>query len=155
MHNVRVASQVLFGAKWGLQPGRQHVRELWETAPKRYWGKVHICDFGEGGVHIQLSTNLTKGFLLVMRSWCNHEGSYWFSRYEEMQGLGSGNRFLKISNYLKTCSPSFPGAHSSSFSTLTPFRACWRSIATAAQDSVSSEADGKCPWQAPICSWHF
>ena len=35
MHNMRVASYVLFGAKWGLQPGRQHLRELWETAPKR------------------------------------------------------------------------------------------------------------------------
>ena len=27
-----------------------------------------------------------------------------------MQGLGSWNQFLKISNYLKTCSTSFPGA---------------------------------------------
>ena len=129
MHNVRVPSQVLFGAKWGLQPGRQHLRELWETPPKRYWGKVCICDFGDGGVHIQRSTNLTKGFLLVTRSWCHHEGISWFSRYEEMQGLGSWNQFLKISNYLKTCSPSFPGAQSASFSTLTPFRVCWRSIA--------------------------
>ena len=45
-----------------------------------------------------------------MRSWCNHEGIQWFSRYKEMQGLGSWNQFLKISNYLKTCSTSFPGA---------------------------------------------
>ena len=36
----------------------------------------------------------------------------------------------------------------------TPFRACWWSTAAATRDSVSSEADGKCPWQAPVCSWH-
>ena len=36
----------------------------------------------------------------------------------------------------------------------TPFRVCWRSTAAAGLDSISSETDGKCPWQAPICSWH-
>ena len=44
-----------------------------------------------------------------MRSWCNHEGIQWFSRYKEMQGLGSWNQFLKISNCLKICSTSFLG----------------------------------------------
>ena len=41
MHNVWVPSKVLFGAKWGVQPGRQHLRELWETAPKRQVGEVN------------------------------------------------------------------------------------------------------------------
>ena len=36
-----------------------------------------------------------------------------------------------------------------------PFRAYQSSIATAAQGSVSTEADGKCPWQVPICSWQY
>ena len=36
----------------------------------------------------------------------------------------------------------------------TAFRSCPGSTAAATQDSVSPEADGKCPWQAPICSWH-
>ena len=35
-----------------------------------------------------------------------------------MQGLGSWNQFLKISNYLKTHSTSFPGARGASFYTL-------------------------------------
>ena len=41
MHNVWVASKVLFGAKWGVQPGRQHLRELWETVPKRQVGEIN------------------------------------------------------------------------------------------------------------------
>ena len=36
---------------------------------------------------IPISTHFTKGFLLVMRSWCHHKGIYCFSRYEEIQGL--------------------------------------------------------------------
>ena len=35
----------------------------------------------------------------------------------------------------------------------TPFRACQRSTAAAAQDSMPSEAEGTCPCQAPICRW--
>ena len=91
-----------------------------------------------------------------MRGWYQCEGIYCFSTYEEMQGLSSQNQFLKISNY-----PDF--SHQSFWSTewvphfcsqpWTPFRACQRLTAAAAQDSVSAEADGKCPWQVPICSW--
>ena len=32
----------------------------------------------------------------------------------------------------------------------TPFRVHWRSPAAAAQDSISTEADGKCLWQVDI-----
>ena len=64
---------------------------------------------------MQSSTYFTRGFLLVTRSWCHHEGIQCFSRYEEMQRLGSRNQFLKISNHLKTCSTSFPGARNVSF----------------------------------------
>ena len=60
----------------------------------------------------------TKGFLLVTRNWYYHEGIECFSRYEEMQGLGSWNQLLKISNYLTTCSTRFPGAQSASLSML-------------------------------------
>ena len=35
----------------------------------------------------------------------------------------------------------------------TLFRMCQRSTAAAAQDSVTKETNGKCPGQAPICSW--
>ena len=70
------------------------------------------------GNSVQSSTYFTKVFLLVMRSYCHHEAISWFSKYEEMQGLGSWNQFLKISNYLKTCPTSFPGTQSASLSTL-------------------------------------
>ena len=36
----------------------------------------------------------------------------------------------------------------------TPFRVCRRSTAAASQDSTPEEADGKCPWQVPVCPWH-
>ena len=35
----------------------------------------------------------------------------------------------------------------------TPCRACWRSVASVTQGPVSIEADGKRPWQEPVCSW--
>ena len=73
--------------------------------------------------------------------------------FEEMQGLGSRKQFLNISNFLKTCSTSFPGAQSASSPPWTPFRACRGSTSGAAQGSISTEADGKCPWQAPVCNW--
>ena len=47
------------------------------------------------GTSVQSSTYLTKDFLPVKRSWCHHEGNESFSRYEEMQGLGTWNQFLK------------------------------------------------------------
>ena len=67
---------------------------------------------------VQSSAYFTKGFLLVMRHWYHHEGSWCFSRYEEMQGLGTWNQFRKISNYLKTCSTNFPGTQSAPLSML-------------------------------------
>ena len=39
MCNVRAVSYIFFGAKWGLQPGRQHLRQFWETAPKVVGGR--------------------------------------------------------------------------------------------------------------------
>ena len=70
------------------------------------------------GSSVQSSTYFMKGFLLLMRSWCHHARIYCFSRYEEMQGLGSWNQCLRIFNYVKTCSISFPGARTASRSTL-------------------------------------
>ena len=144
------------GAKWGLQAGRQHLRELWETAPKRLEGEdQYICDVDEGEVHVIKHIFLQK-ILLVLRSRCHHEKIYCFSGYEKMQELGSQNQFLKISNYLKTCSASFP-EHRVPLSwspPWTPFRGCWGSAAVAARDLTLIEADGKCPWRVPACGWH-
>ena len=99
---------------------------------------------------MQSSTYFTKHFLPVTRSWCHYEGVYCFSRYEEMQGLGSWNQFQKMSNYLKTCSTSFPGAQSASFSTLNAPQ-CMLKVE---QHRVQMHflLLFSC-WQVPICSW--
>ena len=69
---------------------------------------------------------LTLQEVFFTRSWCHHEWIWCFSRYEEIQGLGSWNRFLKISNYLKTCSTSFTGAQRTSLSTLNSLYEAWK-----------------------------
>ena len=98
----------------------------WETAPhlalrdclKEAVGESQHIRFWWRRNSMLSSTYFIKCFLLVTRSWCHHEGIYWFSRYEEMQGLGYWNHFLKMSSYLKTYSTSFPGKQNASFSTL-------------------------------------
>ena len=59
---------------------------------------------------------------------------------------------LKISNYLRTCSTSFPGGHSVSLSTLNSPQGVWKVNSSGAWGSVCAEADGKCSWQVPVCS---
>ena len=93
-----------------------------ETAPqtalrdcsKETVGEGQYIWFWRRGSSMQLSTHFINGFLLVTTSWCHHGADvimiYSFSRYEKMQRLGSWNQFLRISNYLKTCSTRFPGA---------------------------------------------
>ena len=61
----------------------------------------------------------------------------------------------KISNYLKACPTSFPGAQIASLSALNSHQGKSNAACAGAQGSVSTDADGKCPWQAPICSWHY
>ena len=60
-HNVS-RELSLFGAKRGRQPRRQHLRYLFQTAPRGSWGEVHICDFGEGGVQCDQALTLRKVF---------------------------------------------------------------------------------------------
>ena len=68
--------------------------------------------------------------------------------------------------YPKVCATSFPGVQSATLSKLNSLTGCWRSVAAAAQSSVSAEADGKhpcccysitgkCSWQVPICRWNI
>ena len=61
-----------------------------------------------------------------------------------MQGLGSWNQFLKISNK-RPVPPVFLEYKVPYSPPWTPFRACQRSTAAAAQSSIPAEADGKCP----------
>ena len=87
---------------------------------KEVAGESQYLRFWWRGNSMQSSAYFTKDFLLVTRSWRHHEGIECISRYEEIQGLGSWNQFLKISNHVKTCFTSFPGAQSASLSTLYP-----------------------------------
>ena len=71
-----------------------------------------------------------------------------------MQGLGSWNQFLKISNK-RPVPPVFLEYKVPYSPPWTPFRASQRSTAAAAQSSIPAEADGKCPclfrhWQMPL-----
>ena len=52
-------------------------------------GEVNIYVILVKGEFIQPSTYFCRRFLLVTRSRCHHEGIWCFSRYEEMQELGS------------------------------------------------------------------
>ena len=63
---------------------------------RRNGGGQYICDFGEGGVYAIKHIFFCRRFLLVSwrlllvpRSRRHHEGIECFSRYEEMQELGS------------------------------------------------------------------
>ena len=136
----------------------------WEIAPqiaprdcsKEAVGEGQYIRFWWRGILMQLSTHFTKGFLLATRS-CHHERIQCFSRYEETQGLGSLSQFLKIPNYLKPYSTSFPGAQSASLSTPKSLRERWRSAAAAAEAGgrrpCCCSVAGRCSWQVPISSW--
>ena len=113
-------NSVLFGAKWGLQSGRHFLKIALRNGSKAAVGEGQYIRLRWRGSSVQSSTYFTKGFLLGMRNGCHHEGIQCFSRYEEMQGLGSWNQFLKMSSYLKTCSTSIPGEQSASSSTEFP-----------------------------------
>ena len=102
----------LLGAKRGLQPGRQRLFS------KETLGEGQYITFRWRESSMQSSAYFTKGFLLIIRSRCHHGRIWCFSRYVEMEGLGSWNQFPQIANYLKVCSTSFPGAQNASFSTL-------------------------------------
>ena len=104
--------------------------------------------------HLLSSPYLTKHFLPVTRSWDHHEGIYCFSRYEEMQGLGSWNQFLKVSNYLKTCPTSSPEHMVPHSPPWMPLSVCWRQNSTGFKCAFCCcSAAGKGSWQVPICSW--
>ena len=83
--------------------------------------------------------------------WVNSGSWWWTGRPGMLQSMGSqkvGHDRATELNWKSSWSsvpPSPPW---------TPFRVCQRSTATASQDSTPEEADGKCPWQVPVCPWH-
>ena len=80
----------------GVCLGRGVVQYMW------FWWKGSSCN-----------QKPLQNFLLVMRSWCHHEGIQCFSRYVDAKTelIKSGPENM----YLKTCSASFPRAQRFSF----------------------------------------
>ena len=66
--------------------------------------------------------------------------------------IGSSWNYLTI---WRRVLPVFARAQSASFlfSTWAPYRGCWKTAAAAAHALILVEADGKCQWKMPICSW--
>ena len=71
--------------------------QLWEIAPRGSQGRS-IYKISVKGELSAIKGLVYKSF--VTRSWCHLEGIKWFSRFEEVQRLGSWNQFLKISQDL-------------------------------------------------------
>ena len=102
---------------------------------------------------MQPSTYLTKDFLLVTRSYVIMKG---FSAFLHMRRDMGWAHKISSWKYLTIRRPVLPVflAHKVPHSPASnPFTACQRSTAAAAQDSMPAEAEGTCPWQAPICCW--
>ena len=81
-----------------------------------------------------------KVFLLIMRSWCHHEGISCFPRHEEMQGLGSWNQFLKISKIQFPWSTRCPILHPDFPAGVLKVSNC----------SSSGFSLSRCRWQMPL-----
>ena len=107
-----------FRIKFYLQQMRTAAREIAPQRALRVWSKEAVWGgqcirFWWRGSSVRSSAYFTRGVLLVTGSW----GIQCSCRYDEMQGLGSWNPFLKIS-FWRPVPPSFLGAWSACFSTL-------------------------------------
>ena len=64
---------------------------------------------------------------------------------------------LKISNSLNTCFVVSFQCTESSLLVFTPnsLQGVWTASAAAPRSLILTEVEGKCQWQAPVCSWHL
>ena len=148
LHSQMTVTSFCFvdNCSWGSR-----ISDISEILPQRGKGKYQdICDKGEVGDvcrHVHILQNAAT--LMKVTTSCEEKTSPWrilcFSRYEEMQELGTLN-LLKISAYLKTWSSSFPREQSvvnwslalaTSFylDSITSHCSCWPA-ATPEQNSV-------------------
>ena len=87
MHNVQVASLVLFGTKWGLQPVRQRFRERWETIHgvkgrsrdiRSFWNKRQVVQ----NITVKETRYLKLrklALLCVFQSLCSLKSFLWYA----------------------------------------------------------------------------
>ena len=147
---MRAAGYVLFGAEWGLLPERQHLRELWETTPKRAGGSsVYMWFWWRGKALNQASIFLdvfclSPETVIVMKD---------FSAFLDMRRFKNWAHKVSSREYLpiwRLILPIFlehrvPRFHSPPW---TPFSRYWKSAAAAAHDLILR---GR--WQVPVYSW--
>ena len=88
-------------AAWEIQP-----QTALRNCSREVRGKDSIHVILVKGEYVQSSTFFCRKFLL--RNNCHHEGFQCFSRYDEIQELGSQKQLLRISDYLKICPAGFP-----------------------------------------------
>ena len=114
---------------------------------------------------MQAGTYFSRRFLLVPWSFASHEkqSSLWkmlvlflgMGRYKNWaHKIGSWKYWTIWRPVLPVFLPEHRVSHFCS-THWTPFRGYWRSAAAAAHNLILVEVDGKCPRQAPICSWHI
>ena len=94
MHNLRVASWVLFGAKWGLSPGNRTSDSSERLLRRGSQGRSIYKTLMKGEFHAIKCLLYEKFFASHEELMSTRRDSVVF--LEEMQGLGSWNQFLKI-----------------------------------------------------------
>ena len=141
----------MFGAKWGLWPGRQHFREHWETALRRQRGRSVLYKILVKGEISALKHTFwqrpaaSRGADVTIND-CNaflnkRRCKNWVHR------IFSWNIYLKASS--NSFFPKYRVPHSWTLP-WTPFRVHWRLAATVICDLVLIEADGKCQFLGGI-----
>ena len=138
---------------------RQHPGSS-EKLLQRFNGEgQYICDFGEG--EYMQSSNFF--FFFLAEAFLQSPGTIVtlkdFSAFYIWGDTRIGLITLtpEIADYLRICSVSFSQSTEHLISALLPwthFRVHWKSATAKVHDLMLIEVDGKCPWQAPICSWH-
>ena len=125
LHNVRGENYVLFGGKMSSSVQETAPQIALRDCSKEAVREGQYIKFWWRRSSMQSSAYFTKGFLLG--TYITMKEVTNFSIYEEMQGLGSSPPWI-------------------------PLRGCWRPEAIAAQGSVSTETNGKCPcWWSCVC----
>ena len=107
MLNVRVTSCFLWDKMKTIAQETASQITL-RNCSREIWGKVRINVILVNGGCVQSSTYFfSKCFCQSQGIDITNKGFQCFSRYVEIQELGSYNQLLKISNFLKTSSASF------------------------------------------------
>lgn len=145
MHNLKAEGSIRFGAKWGLEPGRQHLRSSEKpVAPKRQRRAVGLWSWW-GGRSTQPGTPSTEGH-------CWSRGADVIMKdssalLDKRRGKNWAHRIFSwkypmiwrpLCQFFQNTDASFLN------STLNSFWGWWRSVAIEARGLLLVKVDGKC-----------